>query len=163
MKTLNLLMHLLTRESTPVVNCETENGGNRVENAENLKKFLLTITKGNRELALGASHVVFQMLQLISAKENWKDATNFHSTVKPIALMEYLVKLVSREGQTVLDPFAGSGTTGIACKNLNRNAILIEREAEYVEISKARIDYVKNQMKSSKNTVNIFFRKEDEL
>jgi len=88
---------------------------------------------------------------------------NYHPTVKPIALMEYLVKLVSREGQTVLDPFAGSGTTGIACKNLNRNAILIEREAEYVEIAKARIDYVKNQMKSSKNTVNIFFRKEDEL
>jgi hypothetical protein len=65
--------------------------------------------------------------------------TNNHPTVKPIALMEYLVKLVTREGQTVLDPFAGSGTTGIACKNLNREAILIEREAEYVEIAKRRI------------------------
>jgi len=63
---------------------------------------------------------------------------NNHPTVKPIALMEYLVKLITREGQTVLDPFAGSGTTGIACKNLNRNAILIEREAEYVEIAKCR-------------------------
>jgi predicted RNA methylase len=65
--------------------------------------------------------------------------TNNHPTVKPIALMEYLVKLVTREGQTVLDPFAGSGTTGIACKNLNREAILIEREAEYVEIAKCRM------------------------
>ena len=65
--------------------------------------------------------------------------TNNHPTVKPIALMEYLVKLITREGQTVLDPFAGSGTTGIACKNLNRNAILIEREAEYVEIAKCRM------------------------
>ena len=63
---------------------------------------------------------------------------NFHPTVKPIALMEYLVKLITKEGQTVLDPFAGSGTTGIACKNLNRNAILIERESEYVEIAKCR-------------------------
>jgi DNA modification methylase len=63
---------------------------------------------------------------------------NFHPTVKPIALMEYLVKLVTREGQIVLDPFAGSGTTGIACKNLNREAILIEREAEYVEIAECR-------------------------
>lgn len=63
---------------------------------------------------------------------------NFHCTLKPIALMEYLVKLVTREGQTVLDPFAGSGTTGIACKNLNREAILIEREAEYVEIAECR-------------------------
>lgn len=63
---------------------------------------------------------------------------NHHPTVKPIALMEYLVKLITREGQTVLDPFAGSGTTGIACNNLNRNAILIEREAEYAEIAQCR-------------------------
>ena len=72
--------------------------------------------------------------------ERWKGTPrqNNHPTVKPIALMEYLVKLITREGQTVLDPFAGSGTTGIACKNLNRNAILIEREAEYVEIAKCR-------------------------
>jgi DNA modification methylase len=56
--------------------------------------------------------------------------------------MEYLVKLVTREGQTVLDPFAGSGTTGIACKNLNRNAILIEREGDYIEIAGRRIGAV---------------------
>jgi len=65
---------------------------------------------------------------------------NFHPTVKPIALMEYLVKLVSKEGHTVLDPFTGSGTTGIACKNLNRNFIGIERDAEYVKIAEARIN-----------------------
>jgi DNA modification methylase len=70
--------------------------------------------------------------------ENRKPTTNNHPTVKPIALMEYLIKLVTREGQTVLDPFAGSGTTGIACKNLNREAILIEREAEYVDIAERR-------------------------
>jgi len=67
---------------------------------------------------------------------------NNHPTIKPIALMEYLVKLVTREGQTVLDPFAGSGTTGIACKNLNRNAILIEREGDYIEIAGRRISAV---------------------
>jgi len=71
-----------------------------------------------------------------------KDLKNNHPTVKPIALMEYLVKLVTREGQTVLDPFAGSGTTGIACKNLNRNAILIEREGDYIEIAGRRISAV---------------------
>lgn len=65
--------------------------------------------------------------------------SNFHPTVKPIALMEYLVKLVSREGATVLDPFAGSGTTGIACKNLNRQFIGIEKEADYVKIANARM------------------------
>ena len=78
-------------------------------------------------------------IQYTKQRKEVKKNTNTHPTVKPIALMEYLVKLVSREGQTVLDPFAGSGTTGIACKNLNRNAILIEREAEYVEIAKCRM------------------------
>ena len=62
-----------------------------------------------------------------------------HPTVKPLALMEYLVNLVSREGATVLDPFMGSGTTGIACKKLGRNFIGIEREEEYIKIAEARI------------------------
>jgi len=68
-----------------------------------------------------------------------KDFKNFHPTVKPIALMEYLVKLVSKEGHTVLDPFMGSGSTGIACKKLGREFIGIELEPDYVEIAKARI------------------------
>ena len=65
--------------------------------------------------------------------------TNNHPTVKPIALMEYLIKMVTKENGIVLDPFAGSGTTGIACKNLNRQFILIEKEPEYVEIIKKRL------------------------
>ena len=48
---------------------------------------------------------------------------NNHPTVKPLALMEYLVKLVSKEGATVLDPFMGSGTTGMACKKLDREYV----------------------------------------
>jgi DNA modification methylase len=74
---------------------------------------------------------------------------NFHPTVKPIALMEYLIKLVSREGHTVLDPFAGSFTTGIACINLDRKFIGIERDPEYFKIGKARIDYVIKKKSSS--------------
>ncbi|OQB01609.1 MAG: Modification methylase DpnIIB [Parcubacteria group bacterium ADurb.Bin216] len=68
---------------------------------------------------------------------------NIHPTVKPLALMEYLVKLVSREGQVVLDPFMGSGTTGMACKRLGREFIGIEMMPDYMEIAKARIDGVK--------------------
>ena len=64
---------------------------------------------------------------------------NNHPTVKPVALMKYLVKLVSRSGAVVLDPFAGSGSTLIACKKLNRKYIGIEREAEYVKIAEARL------------------------
>jgi DNA modification methylase len=59
--------------------------------------------------------------------------------------MEYLVKLVSREGQVVLDPFMGSGTTGMACKRLDREFIGIEMMPEYMEIAKARIDGVKKR------------------
>ena len=65
---------------------------------------------------------------------------NNHPTVKPVALMEYLVKLVSRSGATILDPFLGSGSTGIACKNLNRSFIGIEKEQDYFNIAKARIE-----------------------
>jgi hypothetical protein len=78
-----------------------------------------------------------------------KKASNFHPTVKPISLMEYLIKLVSREGHTVLDPFAGSFTTGIACINLDRKFIGIERDKEYFKIGKARIDYVIKKKSSS--------------
>ena len=71
-----------------------------------------------------------------------RPVANFHPTVKPIALMEYLVKLVSREGQVILDPFMGSGTTGMACKKLNRDFVGIEMMEEYMEIAKCRIGAV---------------------
>ena len=54
--------------------------------------------------------------------------------------MSYLITLGSREGDVVLDPFLGSGTTGVACKLLNRKFIGIEGEKEYLEIAKARIE-----------------------
>lgn len=74
-----------------------------------------------------------------SKKERGED--NNHPTVKPLALMEYLVKLTATPtGGVVLDPFMGSGTTGIACKKQGRDFIGIEREEEYIEIAKARID-----------------------
>lgn len=64
---------------------------------------------------------------------------NKHPTVKPLMLMEYLVKLVTRDNYIVLDPFAGSGSTIIACKNLNRNYIGIELDKEYVQIINKRL------------------------
>jgi DNA modification methylase len=70
-----------------------------------------------------------------------KRAQNSHPTVKPIDLMRWLVRLVTPPGGTVLDPFAGSGTTGIAATLEGFDFIGIEREAEYVEIAKARIEH----------------------
>lgn len=65
---------------------------------------------------------------------------NFHPTVKPIALMKYIIKLLAPPNSPIcLDPFMGSGTTGIACKQLDINFIGIEKEEEYFNIAKARM------------------------
>ena len=66
-------------------------------------------------------------------------ARNHHPTVKPVALMRWLVRLVTPPGGLVLDPFAGSGTTGIACVHEQMRFLGMEREAEYVRIAEARI------------------------
>ena len=63
-----------------------------------------------------------------------------HPTQKPVALMEYLVKTYTNQGDTVLDNCMGSGTTGVACKNLGRKFIGIEQDANYFEIAKNRIN-----------------------
>lgn len=65
---------------------------------------------------------------------------NDHSTVKPLELMEWLVTLVTAEGQRVLDPFAGSGTTIMACRRLNREGVGIEMGAEHAELARKRVD-----------------------
>ena len=62
-----------------------------------------------------------------------------HPTQKPVALMEYLIKTYTNEGDTVLDFTMGSGTTGVACKNLNRDFIGIELDEEYFKIAQDRI------------------------
>lgn len=66
-----------------------------------------------------------------------------HPTVKPVDLMRWLVRLVTPPGGTVLDPFAGSGTTGMACMAEGFDAILIEREAEYVADIMRRLTHVR--------------------
>jgi len=80
----------------------------------------------------------------VEKKFTTQPSQNFHPTVKPIDLMSYLVVLGSRKGDVVLDPFSGSGTTGIACVFSERNYILIEREKEYFKIMEARIKKAKN-------------------
>ena len=69
-----------------------------------------------------------------------RDKNKFHPTQKPVALMEYLVNTYTNEGDTVLDNCMGSGTTGIACNNLNRKFIGIEQDPAYFEIAKERIN-----------------------
>lgn len=63
-----------------------------------------------------------------------------HPTQKPVALCEYLIKTYTKENDTVLDNCMGSGTTGVACKHLNRNFIGIELDEKYFNIAKERIE-----------------------
>ena len=67
------------------------------------------------------------------------EGNTVHPTQKPVALMEYLIKTYTNEGETVLDFTMGSGTTGVACKNLNRNFIGIEKDETYFKIAQDRI------------------------
>lgn len=65
---------------------------------------------------------------------------SLHPTQKPVALLEYLIKTYTNEGETVLDNCMGSGSTGAACKNLNRKFIGIELDENYFNIAKERIE-----------------------
>ena len=69
-----------------------------------------------------------------------------HPTEKPIELMETFILNSSKEGESVLDPFMGSGTTAIACLNTNRNFIGIELDDKYFEIAKERIESHQKQI-----------------
>lgn len=66
-----------------------------------------------------------------------------HPTQKPVTLLEYLIKTYTLENETVLDFTMGSGSTGVACKNLNRNFIGIEKDQTYFEIAQKRIEGIK--------------------
>lgn len=72
--------------------------------------------------------------------KNESPKTQVHPTQKPVALMEYLIKTYTNEGELVLDFTMGSGTTGVAAKNLNRKFIGIELDEDYFDIAKKRIE-----------------------
>ncbi len=89
---------------------------------------IITVNEGNRF-----------PLQLLKFN---RDKNKIHPTQKPVALLEYLIKTYTNENDTVLDFTMGSGSTGVACKNLNRNFIGIEKDEKYFDIAKQRIEGV---------------------
>ncbi len=78
--------------------------------------------------------------------EGLVNVKNTHITVKPIALMKYLVTLITPLNGVVLDPFAGTGTTGIAAILCDKKYFLIEKEEEYIEIIKEKLEYYENNL-----------------
>jgi len=84
-------------------------------------------------------HEVYDKNFLVSKPtKKEKGSDNTHITVKPIALMEHLIKLFSKEGALVVDPFLGSGTTAVACKNTGRRCVGYEINEEYYQIALKR-------------------------
>ena len=81
-------------------------------------------------------------LRVPSSWQKFNTEVGLHPTQKPVALMEYLIKTYTNEGETVLDFTMGSGTTGVAAKNLNRSFIGIELDETYFNIAKDRIEGV---------------------
>ena len=74
------------------------------------------------------------------------DTGTFHPTQKPVQLMEYLIRTYTNEGHLVLDNCMGSGTTGVACKNLNRRFVGMEMNPEYFNIASKRISQTQNML-----------------
>ena len=87
-----------------------------------------------------ANHNGNNELRYPSSIQKFNTEVGKHPTQKPVTLMEYLVKTYTQENDTVLDFTMGSGTTGVACKNLNRNFIGIELDEGYFNIAKERIN-----------------------
>lgn len=86
------------------------------------------------------------------------ERSGLHSTQKPVALLEYLIRTYTNDGDTVLDFTMGSGTTGVACRNLNRSFVGIEMDVDYFKIAKERIGGERLEVKPSegKGQVDMF-------
>lgn len=140
LRTSNSSQNSNTRESIQDAIKSIWVGGNGGLNLAESVEFLSQCQKGtipeSTESLLGVVLVVLQMLLKISA---FGKSGNFHPTCKPISLMRYLCRLITPPNGIVLDPFMGSGSTGIAAREEGFHFIGIEREKEYYDIANARI------------------------
>ena len=111
---------------------------------QHLSQFIITPKPAISEKELGLDK--FMQGHKSTPKPKKIKRKNIHPTIKPISLMSYLIKLGSREGDIILDPFLGSGTTAIAADMLHRQYIGIEKEKEFYDLANARLThYRKNQ------------------
>jgi site-specific DNA-methyltransferase (adenine-specific) len=105
-----------------------------------------------KRIAEGKSARAYDWWEINQVK-NVSKAVNPHPCPVPLELMERIILSTTNEGDTVCDPFMGSGTTGVACRNLNRNFIGIEMDKDYYEIAKERIEPVHKSPTHPQSTV----------
>ena len=121
-----------------------------IYNPQNLKKLEIPIIKSNIKKSGNLKHInsLNKRTEYLQEFSNYPrsilqfnhDKLKIHPTQKPVALMEYLINTYTNEGMTVLDNCMGSGTTGIACINTNRNFIGMEMDETYFDLAKNRIE-----------------------
>jgi len=126
---------MIPRESNVLSECRPDYVlKNKTSEQTTLKEYKKRVADYDKDFKNPSSVIKVSSLRPIS-KEFVK-----HPTQKPIALLEYLIKTYTLENETVLDFTMGSGSTGVACFNLNRNFIGIEKELKYFNIAKERLN-----------------------
>ena len=118
----------MLKRDTPI-----KRGGNKQSKA-------IPISQTETAKAYGSSEIVYnEKYPTSQIRFSCREGRGLHPTQKPVALMEYLIKTYTNEGETVLDFAAGSFTTGVACVNLNRDFIGIEVDKTYFDIGVNRV------------------------
>ena len=117
---------------------------NQRDRNKNFKKEVKNTVYGNqKEYRKGCSNDSFRnpntILEYSNQAKELHRTKRLHPTQKPVALMEYLIKTYTNEGETVLDFTMGSGSTGVACVNTNRKFIGIEKEKQYYDVAVRRL------------------------
>ncbi len=133
------MINTATDNGFKFVKCLIWNKGNKIMGGYYMSQFeyilFLRKGKGKRINNCGTSDILE-----VPNKKTKVDGKNIHDTEKPVKLMEILIANSSKENEIILDPFMGSGSTGVACKNLNRQFIGIELDENYFKIAKERIE-----------------------
>ncbi len=121
-------------------------GGNYfIEHLRNSKNFLIWNKLQPEDFSLAMCEMAwtsFDSPAKIFTQSVHKEGNKHHPTQKPEALMDWVVGKYSKEGDVILDPFLGSGTTVVSCKKANRNFIGIELSEKYCEVARKRLDAV---------------------
>ena len=152
LKIWNLLIHSLTKDCIPDVSLKKVSGLNLAHYVKNLKelmKLIGTLPDKDGSLIIDAAPVILDVLVRLKENDAWLPIKNTHPTLKPQRLMRYLIKMITPPNGIVLDPFMGSGSTGLAALQEGFSFIGIEREKEYFEIAKKRIKL--NTIENSKS------------
>ena len=115
-----------------------------------------TNSSNYREFGTREENILSEM-RVPSSWQKFNVEVGLHPTQKPVSLLEYLIKTYTNEGETVLDFTMGSGSTGVACLNTNRNFIGIELNENYFNIAKSRLEKAKSETKKQDSAIDSLF------